>query len=259
MLIHSGLQKNEAIVYELLLKNGPMRAGAIAKQVTLKRGLVYKVLEDLAREDLVEKKEAPREVAVFYPKHPLNLKDLAERREQKARDAKLALEGVLPSIVSDFNLISGRPGVEFYEGLEGVKRVLDDTLTSHEEICAYSDIEAIDKYIPEMNKKYAERRKQLFVKKRGIVIDTPFTRDFLRGYYSKITENRFIQKGRFPFGALFQIYDEKVVYVTLEKDNFMGFILHNKAIYQMHRALYEDAWAHAKTLDQLEAGRSNAQ
>ena len=260
-LLQSGLTKHQALIYEALLSGGPERAGKLAKTLPIKRGLVYKTLDELIELDLVEKNEPEGEVAVFHPKHPLNLKDLAEKREQKARDAKRVLEGVLPSLVSDFNLISGRPGIQYFEGKEGVKQALEDTLTSTEEICAYSDLEAISKYIPEINQWYAKRREDLGIKKRGIIIDTPFSRKFLKGYHTEITHNRFIEKGSFPFGALLQIYDGKVSYITLAEDAFWGCIIHNAAIYGMHKALYEDTWSHA-TPDASESSsgrRSNAQ
>jgi sugar-specific transcriptional regulator TrmB len=261
-LLQSGLTKQQALVYETLLSEGPQRAGTLAKELPIKRGLVYKTLDELIEMNLVEKHESEGEVAVFHPKHPLNLKDIVQRREQKARDAGRILEGILPSLVSDFNLISGRPGIQYFEGEEGIRQALEDTLTSTEEICAYSDIEAIAKHIPEINQWYAKKRHSLGIQKRGIIIDTPFSRKFLKGYYSEVTRNRFIAKGAFPFGALLQIYDEKVSYITLSEDSLWGCIIHNAAIYGMHKALYEDTWSHA-TSDESDVSasdrRSNAQ
>ncbi|MCK9379117.1 MAG: hypothetical protein M0P97_03150, partial [Candidatus Moranbacteria bacterium] len=60
----------------------------------------------------------------------MELRDFAEKKQQEARDAKLALEGVLPAIISEFNLASQKPGILFYEGEDGVKEVLNDNLAS---------------------------------------------------------------------------------------------------------------------------------
>ena len=118
-----GLSPNQAAIYEILIKNGPLSAGKIAQKSPLKRGLVYKILEELAAMNIVEKLEEPKKVAVFRANHPLKLKDLAENKEQKARDSIKILESLLPSLTSDFNLISGRPGVKFYEGKEGIIKI----------------------------------------------------------------------------------------------------------------------------------------
>src|SRR3989304_10490683 len=127
-LPQAGLTENQAFIYEILVKNGPMSAGAVCKKTPLKRGLVYKILDELTEIGLVEKREKPREVAIFSPAHPLKIKALAKEREEKAKAAQAALEGVLPKIISDFNLSISKPGVQFFEGLDGIKQVLEDTL-----------------------------------------------------------------------------------------------------------------------------------
>src|SRR3989344_695186 len=118
-LIQAGLTKNQSLIYEILVKTGPVSAGKLAKIAPLKRGLVYKVLEELEEVNLVEQKKPAGTVAVFIPAHPLKLKDLAEQRERQAKDAQRILESVLGGLVSDYNLAVGKPGVQFYEGKEG--------------------------------------------------------------------------------------------------------------------------------------------
>ncbi|PIP86938.1 hypothetical protein COW81_03015, partial [Candidatus Campbellbacteria bacterium CG22_combo_CG10-13_8_21_14_all_36_13] len=44
-LISAGLEEQEAIVYELLLQKGELRAGEIIKKTALKRGNVYNILK----------------------------------------------------------------------------------------------------------------------------------------------------------------------------------------------------------------------
>ncbi|MDX9893502.1 MAG: helix-turn-helix domain-containing protein [Patescibacteria group bacterium] len=129
-LKQAGLSKEQAEIYELLIKKGPQKAGKISQKTTLKRGLVYKILEQLVDFGLVEKIEKEGQIATFIPAHPLKLRELAQKQEQQAKDAQLALAGVLPSIISDFNLVSGKPGVRFFEGASGLKQIYDDILAT---------------------------------------------------------------------------------------------------------------------------------
>jgi len=241
-LVASGLEPDQAQIYELLLKHGPLKAGKVALKSTLKRGLVYKILDELVNLGLVIKDEAQGKIAIFEPAHPLKVKELAESREAKFKTAQLALDGILGNLTSDYNLALGKPGIQFFEGKDGIKKVLNDTLNSKTEICAYSDIEAILKYIPEINTEYVAVRERRKIKKRGILIDTPAARQELSGYHPDITKNKFIKIPITPFASIMQIYDDKISYITLQPEKMFGVIIQNPAIYQMHKYLYEYLW-----------------
>lgn len=249
ILLKTKLTPSQAEILEFLYLNKEARASTIAKQIKRSRAIVYKELEELETLKLVEKYDKANHISMFRATHPNNLTNLMENREKELTKDKQSLENYLPDLISSFNLNHNKPGIKFYEGLIGINKVLDDTLKSTETILAYSDIEAIQKYIPQINKKYITSRKRKGVKKRGIIIDTPFSREFLKDYHSDITENRFIPSSTFPFGSLLQIYDNKVAYITLSKENMMGLIIEDKNISNMHRSLFEFTWLHAKQLD----------
>lgn len=255
-LAQAGLSYSQARVYELLLKNGPLKAGKIHAKSDLKRGLVYKALDELVELGLVIKQEDIGKVAIFTAEHPAKIKSLAEKQEDKAKTAQLVLDGILGEMISDFNLVSGKPNIRFYEGLEGVKKVLADTLTSRTEIYSYADIEAIVKYIATINHDYVAKREKLNIKKKGLFLDSPKTRQLLAGYHASITESRIIQHGGIPFSTIMQIYDDKISYITLSPNKIISAIISDPLIYAMHKYLFEYAWTTAKPIPQ--AALSNA-
>jgi len=67
ILIQAGLSEEQAQIYQALLERGPQRASDLTKWVGLKRGLVYKVLEQLENIGLALKSEGKGTVAVFFP------------------------------------------------------------------------------------------------------------------------------------------------------------------------------------------------
>ena len=243
ILIQAGLEPNQATVYGVLLKIGPSTARKIALNTPFKRPLTYNILEELQDKGLVAKKEDPGKVAIFEPVHPTKLNELVEQHIQRDRQVQKQLETIMGQLVSSYNLISGKPGVRFFEGLEGVKRVLEDSLTSKTEIYTYADIEAINKYIADINKSYVARREKLDIKKRGIVIDTPFARNYLSNYHKTVTETKLIKSGDAPpFQTIMQIYDGKISYITLEPNKMISVIVEDRHIYEMHRYLFEFTW-----------------
>lgn len=86
----TGLTTQQATLYELLLGRGRERASRLVRETPWKRGVVYKILAELVELGLVEEKKTPGSVTIFLPRHPLALKDLAERREREARDRTLS-------------------------------------------------------------------------------------------------------------------------------------------------------------------------
>ena len=238
----AGLSNQQATLYELLLSKGKERASRLVREVPWKRGVVYKILSELVGLGLVEETKTPGAVTTFAPKHPLSLKDLAERREREARDRSLSLESALPSLVSQFNLRIGTPGVQFFEGEAGVEKTLNDSLTSGKIIYTFADIEAVMKYIPDINTRYVAKRERLGIDKKALLLDNPFARDYMKTYHRLVTDVKLIAHDAAPFHSVMEIYDSKVSYITFEESRMIGVIIDNRAIFDMHKYLFEYLW-----------------
>ena len=242
-LAEAGLTAHQAAVYETLIKNGSLPARAVGLKAGMSRPLAYKVLDELEAVGLVEKQEKPRAVSRFSAAHPLKLKEIADRRFEAARGAKAAVAGTLGKLISDFNLQSGKPGVRFFEGKEGIRECMNDALTSETEIYSYVDIDAIERSIPDISRDFAKERQKRGLKKMNIGIDTPKNRQEIEGYYTDVTEERLIPWPTASFGTVMQIYDGKVSYFTVD-DPMIGIIIADPHIYVMHRSLFEFTWNH---------------
>ena len=247
ILTQSGLKGDQAIVYETLLKNGAKKASQLAGLLPFKRSLTYKILSELVDMGLVVKKEEPRKVAVFEPAHPLKIKEWISKQQEQYKNADLALDGFLPKLVSDFNLMLGMPGIQIYEGLDGAKKVLADSLTATTEIYSYIDSEAVNKRYPEMNNQYIAQRNKARIKKRMIVVDSSFVRDRVKVFNKQTTSVRAIVSA-VPFTVIMQIYDTKVSYITLQGSTIISVIFDNPTISRMHKTLFEVMWENAKVL-----------
>lgn len=250
-----GLSPNEAIVYEYLLKNGTSPAGQIIKKTPLKRGVIYNALEELARKDLIiekknlsNSKKGANKIAYFSPNHPQKLQEYVESEKLRLEKVEKTLDVSLPVILSNFNLVSGKPGVKFYEGLDGIKKVLEDSLTAKSIIYSYADLEAVVKYIDKINRSYVRKRDELRLKKKVVFIDSPFVRKYLKDYHRETTYMKFIDHKLYPFNSVMQIYDGKISYITLSGKSKIGVIIEDKNIYQMHKSVFEYVWSKAETL-----------
>jgi sugar-specific transcriptional regulator TrmB len=247
-LIQAGLYLEQAQIYELLLKNGPLPAGKISKKTSITRSLVYKILDDLMSMNLVEKQDEPKKVAIFKPLHPYKLQELAEKKEKQAKNAQMVLAETLPYLVSEFQLLQEKPDIRFYEGEEGIKRVVFDSLTAKDGIYSYIDNEAVNKYFPKINTEYVKKRIELGIKKKMITIDGNFIRSRASQYDPNFTEIRLIDGNQYPFYTVMQIYNNKVSYITLDAKKMIGIIIEDRHIASMHKGIFEFNWSKALIL-----------
>lgn len=242
-LTQAGLSTEQALIYQALLENGAEPARRISSQTGIGRSLVYKNIEGLLELGLVEKIEKEGSVTKFVATHPQNIVKQIENRIQKDESAKSAVNHALPLLTSQFNLLSGKPNVIFYEGEKGMAEVLDDSLYAKEEICTFGDMESILKYIPDVNAKYVRQREKLGIKKRALVLDSPANRKALDGYAPEVSNFRYIATDQAPpFTPLMNIYDGKVSYLTLNADRMIGVIIEDPDIYAMQKYIFEFAW-----------------
>lgn len=247
ILTQAGLKGDQAIVYEALLKSGPKKASSLGNFVPFKRSLTYKILTELVEMGLVVKKEEPRKVAVFEAAHPFKIKEWVEKRQEQFKNAEVALSGFLPKLVSDFNMVLGMPGIQIFEGLEGAKKVLADSLSVKGEIYSYVDSEAVNKNYPEINREYVGKRVGAGISKKMILQDSEFVRKHIKTFNSKTTQARVILVKQ-PFSSVMQIYGTKVSYITLQGKNIVSVIIDNPNISQMHKTLFEVMWQNAKPI-----------
>ncbi|MFH1946668.1 MAG: helix-turn-helix domain-containing protein [Candidatus Magasanikbacteria bacterium] len=240
-LIKYGFEPSTADLYVILANNGEMTVPQMMEKFEFSRASVYDSLSQLLAQDFVEYRKEGR-VAYYKPVHPNKLFGLIE---QKKRDTTLLEEEMKDSIktlIGVYNLSENKPGVRFFEGEEGFKEALYDSLEATETIYAYVDMDALQKYAGDVNREYVKKRQENGIHKRLLVLDTPEARQYLKKQGSKATEFRFLPPNMKPFRTGMEIYDNKISYFTLRENNTVAVILEDRDIYRFHRHIFEALW-----------------
>lgn len=249
-LVRIGLSENEALVYEILLSMN--RAGVavlLRKAPQIKRGNMYNIIYSLVEKGLVtEAEEEGRKV--FLAESPSRLLDLAEKREAEYREGKAAIELTIPSLLSAFNLGRGKPNVRFFEGLDGMKKVIEDSVNDNPQknLRTYTDVAGYMKYLRDWNVKvYAPRRQREKVFERAIIPDDPIALEYMKGYTAnEVTDILFIPHEKFKFVGEVNIYNNKVSFVTFSDISHIGVLIESKEIYETLAASFDLSWEYAK-------------
>ncbi len=245
ILIQAGLSEEQAQAYQSLLDKGPQRASDLAKWTGIKRGLIYKVLEQLESMGLVSKKGGPGTVATFSPSHPSLLLANIERKEKEMALTKEMLLSSIGSLSSKYNLITGKPNVQFFEGEEGVKKILEDTLSTKEEVLTYLDMEIVEKHFKKINDEYVLKREAKGIKKRILAIENEFTLALFRQKFQEnpsffsITDLKIAKTPINEIEGAIQIYENKIGIITVSKENLISILIEDDRINKLFKSMFE--------------------
>ena len=134
-----GLSDKDSEVYLACLELGTQPASVIAKKAGLKRPTTYLILEGLLKKGLVSEYTGSN-VKYFTAVAPEYLLNYIDKQRRELTSHQRELEEYLPQLQSLSNPYTLNPKVRFYEGMAGIERVMNDTLTSTEPLRCFSTI-----------------------------------------------------------------------------------------------------------------------
>ena len=245
ILKNAGLSEKEAAVYEKMLETGPISVGKLLKLIPYKRGDMYNITQALCNKGLA-REELKSGILTYTLEDPEKLSSFIIDEQERAKIALKSMNTALPQLKSLYNLSLQRPGVRFFEGEEGVWKVLNDTLTSQTELLFFGDNDAIEKHIPNIDEKYVRERKRRALKKRLVMFDTPSARAFAQSS-DALTDVHLIPSTTSDIRSIMHIYDGKVSYVTFLKDSMIGVLIEDIALFELHRSIFEFLWQSSQT------------
>lgn len=235
-----GLTDKEAKIYLILLECGVSLASSISRLSGIKRTTVYMVLETLRKKGYVT---SFVKAGVYY------FKALDPEVILTDIDAKYTLvKKKLPEFKELNKMFTVRPRVQFFEGKEGLIRLMEDTLTTeNQELLVWADIKMswdgpIKDYYPEYVKK--RLKKNIWV--RGIFSDSKQARSFKSRSKTELREVYLIPPEKFPFSNEINIYNNKVNIISYQDE--VGVLIENQDIANTQKSIFTFAWEYAKLL-----------
>ncbi len=129
ILLNIGLTENDVRLYTTLLETGPSFLSAITKKAELNRTSAYYMLEKLMKKGLVKIVVRPGNRKHYMAEPPETLTKLYERYVEQQAGAKRELRTYVSELKPIYANVSVTPKVRFYQGVEGVKKVMNDALS----------------------------------------------------------------------------------------------------------------------------------
>jgi sugar-specific transcriptional regulator TrmB len=241
-----GLSESEALIYELLIESGKSKARILVEKSGLGRGNVYNVLEELEKIGLITTYKGKQQQ--YEAIDPARLKKLLDKKKDDLNRLKADFNVSLSQLSSAFNLSTGRPAIQVFEGYDGFEEALNDSLSSKTEILTYFDPAAVTGKIAEINKKYVQKRRVKGIVKRIILPDNKEAKSLLEEIGTELTKIRLANNFSGHFMTAMEIYDNKVTFLTLDPNKIISVILEDQNIAKLQRAQFEALWGSAEDL-----------
>lgn len=250
-MIQLGLSKKEAEVYLTLLELGQSPASAISKKLQLKRTTVYSIISSLKERGFVG--ACGKKGLFCYA--AMDPEVLLERYNRKIQHEQRNFVNVSKSLSQLSTIFRGRtldcPEICLFEGLKGVKSVVEDTLSAKRVLMRYS---SLHKTASRAIMSYLEKCDQIRVYERGVfmrvlVYGTERVRAYWQKYSADLVDVRWVDERFFAFDNEIFIYNDKVVIVSLKEEEMFGIFIKNKLVARTQKKIFELAWAGAKVVD----------
>ncbi|MBU1018970.1 MAG: helix-turn-helix domain-containing protein [Patescibacteria group bacterium] len=235
-----GLTAEESRVYLALLELGSSYVSAIAKKAGIHRVSCYHTLDNLIKKGLISS-FTKNKMKFFAIESPQILVNKVEERFEKAQK-------LLPELLSITNTLTYKPKIQYYEGLEGIKNIFEDSLTTDKEVLGYTNLAQLPNVITEeYTRDYAKRKIQQGIKTRMLSPLSEEALDYLEKYYPKgfdrnLVEILFVNPKEYMFEYEINIYENKVSLVSLNPDELMGMIIESPVYAKTQRAVFKLAW-----------------
>jgi len=229
-----GLSEKESKVYLANLKAGDCTANKLSELTGIRRSTVYEVIESMKKKGVISSYQKNNKY-YFSALSPQDLITLLREKEEK-------IKKIVPELVSLMGAVSEKPNVRLFEGIKGMKNVVDEMLNS-KEILVYGATKTGDPIFEHYIPNFAKRRESKEVRMRAIIspdIPEHMVEKGIRKY-TDIRTLKFLEDHK----VAYFIYDNSLIIMTLGEE-LIAIKIESPLLVESQRLVFEQLWNIAK-------------
>lgn len=244
-----GLTDKETKLYVALLRHGMQPTSYLARRAGLNRGTAFLLLHALVEKGLASKSTKGK-IQHFAPLEPKELLHYLDRRERDIETQKQRVQGAMGQLYAIMNPLTSKPKIQFFDGREGARTVLDHTLTSSEKtLCAFLSIaDVIECVGMDFFSEYTDRRVAA-----GFTLHAIRTREKdkeamkkdaqARRYVSSRKEHRVVRHvpEDLAFPITMYMYDGTLAIISSAQESF-AMLIESRELAEMQKKLFSLLW-----------------
>ena len=168
------LNEKEVTIFTKVLELGPQPASRIAKICELPRNTVRSILDNLVKKGLMTKsvRAKTQYYATEKKENLIRALKLKKMRTAEDIDNQIQLLENYGEELSARHFAKSRPRITFYEGLAGMEKVYEDTLTAKTGLKSWASTDDLLSSMPKYFRSYFKRRTAKGIPIRSIHPDT---------------------------------------------------------------------------------------
>jgi sugar-specific transcriptional regulator TrmB len=234
------LSNEQSLVYLASLELGTDTIAHIAKKSGIPRSTCYLIVEDLKERGLLSEIKKKSKTYVIA-EDPSKLEQLINNKKAAIESSLQEINKLLPQLKAIQNVRKDKPDVRFFEGLEGIKTINNDTLNANEILVICSgydkpDEEKLSKYLDE----YFEEVDNKKIKTYEILGEAPDLNPYINKFESNLHKIKKTPWGRGLKHTDKLIYGNKVA--IIDNDNLNGVVIENVDIAELERKQFFEIW-----------------
>lgn len=241
-LAELGLSSKEAEVYLSMLELGPTSVQEISKKAGVNRSTTYVMIEALKKHGLISTYEKGKKL-VFVAENPERLVQVVNEQIGMLSAKRERVSAVLPRLLAIFNTADEKPKVRFFEGDETIDMIRMEVASFRSPVWNFFAVDENLKKVASINE---EKRIELSTKAPDSRVLMAIKPGVVPQYMDRSNkEIRFIDYTDAPFSGEITIVADRVFVVNVQARS-IGFIIENKEMADLFRAIYTAAWKSAK-------------
>jgi sugar-specific transcriptional regulator TrmB len=239
-----GLTSTETDLYLTGLSYSSVGVKELEKATRINRTTIYHALDTLIKKGLVSKRESGTGAKrLFTMAPPENIKKLLEQEISVLNEKKVGIDMLIPLLADRINRKEEPFKVSHFEGLEGVKLVVEEALycKSH----SWNIIAPKKNFFSEFDSAYAryylKTREANHIKTRSLWEFTPDSRA-LTAKELRDRDPRYLPEVMYgKFQSVIIIFDDKAAFISSLR-TLSAVLIHSDEIRQTMSAIFEGLW-----------------
>lgn len=227
-------------MYVTLLRSGIQPISALSKKAKLNRGTGYVILHSLLSKGLIVK-TVKNGVQYFAPLDPQQLVKYVDHREKALKQSRTDLQASMGLFSALMNPLSAKPKIEFFDGQDGARFVLDHTLTAREKtLRAFLSVSDLSEFVG------ADYCDGYFIRsvKAGYTLSALGTEKSARGCVTSKREKREIRSlpddMEFPISMF--MFDDMLAIISAKNKGF-SLLIQSQELAGMQKKIFDLLWA----------------
>lgn len=247
-----GLSEKEAKVYLALLEVGQESVQNISKKANVNRATTYVILESLQKKGIVTTFEQGKKT-LFVAEGPSALYNIIREQQEELEKKDNELDGMMPQLMSLYNLHPDKPEVTFYDGKEGLLEMLNDFLNSGAkqavEFFSLSDVNNV--FSPDEINPVGKKRREMNIEVMTLFTDESKNETEVRAkvHQDNLTKSIEVSPREYPFSSDIIVYKNKVWLASL-RGHISGVIIENQEIADTIKNIFNLAYKGAKKISE---------